>query len=118
MAVVFYFRFLLNESPPDRDRKQRERFIVVLWVLHCIVFATLFQSILMSALVVPRYYPEVDTFEDLYKTDIKVYTAEYRRIQILKGTKGSNMQFTKHMLGAPKELTVYGESLEWIANYR
>ncbi|GLV51337.1 Ionotropic receptor 10a, partial [Carabus blaptoides fortunei] len=112
------YRILLTESPPDRPRRQQERLLFVLWVLHCIVFATLFQTIFMSALVVPRYYPDIDTFEDLHKAQMKVYTGEYIRIQIVKGMQGENKHFLDLLKSVPKEISTFSESMDWIVNYR
>ncbi|GLV37972.1 hypothetical protein CBL_12302 [Carabus blaptoides fortunei] len=57
-------------------------------------------------------------FEDLHKAQMKVYTGEYIRIQIVKGMQGENKHFLDLLKSVPKEITTFSESMDWIVNYR
>lgn len=65
-------RLLVNASLPERIRGGQEKILLLLWMFYCLIFDTMFNSYLTSALVRPKYYPAINTFEDLYKTDLKV----------------------------------------------
>lgn len=66
------FRLLLNTSITVKKRKMQEKLLLVLWMFHCLIFVTLFQSNLTTSLIVPKYYPDIDSLQELYKTNIKV----------------------------------------------
>lgn len=65
-------RLLMNSPIPEVKRNLKEKMLLILWIFHCIVITLVFQSILTSTLIIPKYYPVVDTLEELYQTDIMV----------------------------------------------
>lgn len=71
------WRILLNSSTPNRRRGQHERLLLILWLYFCLIFDTLFTSILTSTLIKPKYYDDIDTLQQLYQTDIKVIIYGY-----------------------------------------
>lgn len=71
---IFYdnIRLLLNSSAPFYERNNKEKLLYLLWMFHCLIIITVFQSTLMTTLVVPKYYPNIQSLRELYKTDIEV----------------------------------------------
>lgn len=65
-------RLLMNTSIPLRRRRRAERIIFSLWLFFCLIFGLMFSSHLASVLIKLEYYHNIDTFEELYETDIKV----------------------------------------------
>lgn len=112
--------FLLGTTAPNRPRmKSPERLLLALWMFGCLVLDTLFQTTLMSTLVAPKFYPDLDTLEDLSSTDMKVYGPEYINIQISRILlTGNDAKFMQHVVNVPREYTVYGSNIDWIDTYK
>lgn len=66
------FRLIVNGSIPQRSRGDVERFVLLLWMFFCLIFDTMYNSVLTSSLVTPQFYPDVENFEELYRSSIKV----------------------------------------------
>lgn len=105
---------MLNESPPSRLNRSRILFSV--WSLHSLVIVTLFQSFLISNLIKPKYYENIDTIRDLLKTNLKIYGAE-ASINIIKKVEEQNEEFVKRFLEASTNSVNYGMDLNWIYDY-
>lgn len=114
---MIVFSLLLNVSISERQRKWQARLVLLSWMVQCIVMSVLIQSTLTTCLVAPKYYQDIDTFEDLYKTNLKVYAPESLRMQMLRLFQ-DDKRLLQHLAQVPRNVTVFGEEMSWTNHYR
>lgn len=108
-----------TSAPHRRGMRNLEKIILGLWTIDCVVIGAMFQTTLMSSLIVPKYYPNMDNLQQLSKSGLNVYGAEYTNIQIKRVLESQNDQsIIKQLRNVPRDITIYGDNIEWIDNYK
>lgn len=111
--------YLLGTSAPHRKNMYSlEKFVLALWALDCVVIGSMFQTTLMSSLVVPKFYKNIESIREIYDYGIQVYGPEYTNIQIKRILGEDERQFGQQLLNTPRNITVYGMNIEWIDYYK
>lgn len=117
--IFLKYHLLGTSAPHRRGMRTLEKIILGLWAINCVVIGTMFQTSLMSALIVPKYYPNMDSLQQLYISGLNVYGAEYTNIQIKRILASQNEQLLINQLrNVPRDITIYGDNIEWIDHYK
>lgn len=101
----------------ERDQDTKKRLIIVSWLIFCLVFTTLFQSILTTTMVSPLFYPNIETFQDLYKTNMKIWIVGLIHMLYMKNVDKDNLQILKHFDEIPTAVTFYGFHKDWMDDF-
>lgn len=72
---------------------------------------------LVTSLVKPKYYDEVDSISALVETDLHIYADKISIAEIKRIYNNSNIEFTNKFLAVPTKESLYGISFDWVENY-
>lgn len=109
-------RVLLNSPTPNRERNGKEKLLVVLWMFFCLICDSMFTTVLITKLVRPQFYPDINTLEELYQTNITIHTDARSRHFIQYYT--NNAQLDAHFITLPLSQSSYGENTNWVKYHR
>lgn len=70
-TVLYVLSIFLQIAVPEPKSKPSKA-ILILSVLGFIIISSLYQSSLLSYMVTPKYYPNIDTLKDIMKSDLKL----------------------------------------------
>lgn len=77
-AFLDTYRMFLNIPIPDIDRwkPNSERLVLTSWMEYAFIFSAVFQCTLMSTLIARKYYPDMNTINDLLHTNLTIYSGK------------------------------------------
>lgn len=70
--IFLFFSYTLQQSINFTAKSTKQRFFVIIWVMCVLLFASMYQGKLSGSLIIPKDKPDIDTIEQLSKSDLKV----------------------------------------------
>lgn len=76
-AFLDTYRMFLNIPLPDIDKwkSNPERLVLTSWMEYAFVFSAVFQCTLMTTLIARKYYPDINTIDDLLRSNLTIYAS-------------------------------------------
>lgn len=87
-------RMVTGGSLPGNINMTPERMFIVMWLIYSLIIVTAFTSKLVSALAQEKYYPNVETFDDLAESPLPIYGYQSVITDIQKAFNGTPREET------------------------
>lgn len=93
-TLLDIFGTLFNQSHPQMPKLDPLRFLIIFWIMYCLLITNLLQSCLISSLAVKRHYEDVHFIGDLSNSRYTIIAStDYARlIQRYFNQSGSNQE--------------------------